>query len=95
MNNYENAKELKNEIEKYVKGQDEAITAVSYAVSLHLQRIAKRRNIKKDNVLIIGPTGCGKTETYRALKENEIRLRVPVRSTYIFTHGSMARNWRS
>ena len=78
MNNYENAKELKNEIEKYVKGQDEAITAVSYAVSLHLQRIAKRRNIKKDNVLIIGPTGCGKTETYRALKENEIRLRVPV-----------------
>ena len=78
MNNYENAKELKKEIEKYVKGQDDAITAVSYAVALHLQRIENNPDIKKDNILAIGPTGSGKTETYRVLKENEINLRVPI-----------------
>ena len=78
MNCYKNAKDLKMEIEKSVKGQDSAITAVSYAVSMHLQRLEAKQKIKKDNILIIGPTGCGKTETYRVLKENEINLRIPV-----------------
>ena len=78
MNCYKNAKELKIEIEKSVKGQDSAITAIAYAVSLHLQRLETKQNIKKDNILIIGPTGCGKTETYRVLKQNELNLHVPV-----------------
>ena len=80
MSDFRNAKELKQDIEKRVKGQDDAITAVAYAVSIHLKRIEKKRfkRIKKDNILLIGPTGCGKTETYRVLKENELNLRVPV-----------------
>ncbi len=78
MNYYTNAKELKKCIENRVKGQTDAVTAISYAVAMHLQRIEKNSTIKKDNILIIGPTGCGKTETYRVLKEIETTLQVPV-----------------
>ena len=84
MNNYRNAKDLKTEIEKFVREQDDAVTAISYAVTLQLRRIEKKCNLKKDNILVIGPTGCGKTETYRALKAIETSLRIP-----IYTFGAL------
>mgnify|MGYP003294467772 CR=1 FL=1 len=53
---------LKKELDKYVVGQDEAKKIISVAVCNHLKRIEANDNLlEKSNILILGPTGCGKT----------------------------------
>jgi len=51
---------------KYVIGQDRAKKALSVSVYNHYKRIGQRGKsadveIQKGNILLIGPTGCGKT----------------------------------
>jgi len=50
---------------QYVVGQDRAKKALSVAVYNHFKRIGSRRptevELQKSNILLIGPTGCGKT----------------------------------
>ena len=57
--------QLKSILDEFVIGQDEAKIALSVAVYNHYKRIAYRGKeeveIKKSNVLLLGPTGCGKT----------------------------------
>ncbi len=57
--------QLKKILDEFVIGQDEAKIALSVAVYNHYKRIAYDGNeeveIKKSNVLMLGPTGCGKT----------------------------------
>lgn len=55
--------EIKEELDKYVIGQDEAKKILSVAVYNHYKRINKKSNvdIQKTNVLMIGPSGSGKT----------------------------------
>ena len=59
--------ELKRKLDDYVIGQDAAKTALSVAVYNHYKRIAhagertSRVEIQKSNVLLLGPTGVGKT----------------------------------
>ena len=54
-------------IKKYVIGQDKAKKVLSVAVHNHYKRLnqdsksSKDVEISKSNVLLIGPTGCGKT----------------------------------
>lgn len=58
---------------EYVVGQDEAKKAISAGVFLHLKRTdlnkkrEKSEKISKSNILIIGPTGSGKTHICRTL----------------------------
>jgi len=59
-------KEIKSELDSYVIGQDDAKKMLSVAVYNHYKRL--RSNAKKDdielaksNILLIGPTGSGKT----------------------------------
>ena len=57
-------KELKDFLDKYVIGQDDAKTVLSVAVANHYKRIqnkSKELELDKANVLLLGPTGCGKT----------------------------------
>jgi len=60
-------KELKAKLDEYVIGQDEAKKALSVAVYNHYKRIFKKvesdedTEIAKSNILLIGPTGSGKT----------------------------------
>lgn len=59
---------------KYVIGQQRAKRAVSIAAYNHLKRIATGRHrrsslLKKSNILLIGPTGSGKTHIARNLAE--------------------------
>ncbi|MCP3943415.1 MAG: ATP-dependent Clp protease ATP-binding subunit ClpX [Desulfobacteraceae bacterium] len=61
-------KEIKGMLDSYVIEQDKAKKVLSVAVYNHYKRLAsvieKNRDdveIQKSNVLIIGPTGCGKT----------------------------------
>lgn len=53
---------LKAELDRYVVGQDEAKKILSVAICNHLKRIESSSKIlEKANILILGPTGCGKT----------------------------------
>ena len=58
-------KEIKEKLDEYVIGQDRAKIALSVAVYNHYKRavsdISDETELKKSNVLLLGPTGCGKT----------------------------------
>lgn len=60
-------KEIKERLDEYVIGQDEAKKSLAVAVYNHYKRInnldAKNDDveIQKSNILMLGPTGCGKT----------------------------------
>jgi ATP-dependent Clp protease ATP-binding subunit ClpX len=52
--------QIKNELDEYVIGQESAKKNLAVAAYNHLKRI-NGCDIRKNNLLIIGPTGCGKT----------------------------------
>ena len=60
-------KELKNFLDNYVIGQEDAKKTLSVAVYNHYKRIMRKSTasddteISKSNVLLVGPTGSGKT----------------------------------
>ena len=57
--------EIKNYMDHYIIGQDDAKVALSVAVYNHYKRIYFENNsdveLQKSNILLIGPTGSGKT----------------------------------
>ena len=57
--------EIKAQLDEYVIGQEEAKIALSVAVYNHYKRIgstgAAKVEIQKSNILMLGPTGVGKT----------------------------------
>jgi ATP-dependent Clp protease ATP-binding subunit ClpX len=59
-------KEIKAKLDEYVIGQNEAKKALSVAVYNHYKRINSAENsdnieVQKSNILLVGPTGVGKT----------------------------------
>ena len=79
-------KEIKAVLDEYVIGQDAAKIALSVAVYNHYKRISSKQNtkgkkkeddgveIQKSNVLLLGPTGVGKTFLAQTLAKT---LKVP------------------
>ncbi len=68
LNNVPSPREIKKILDDYVIGQEEAKKTLSVAVYNHYKRIAHEENsknddveIQKSNILLLGPTGCGKT----------------------------------
>ena len=70
--------EMKAFMDHYIIGQEEAKIALSVAVYNHYKRITFPDNsdvdLQKSNILLIGPTGCGKTLFARTLAK---LLKVP------------------
>lgn len=62
---------LKAKLDEYVIGQDEAKKVLSVAVYNHYKRVATDTmdeiEIEKSNILMLGPTGCGKTYIVKTL----------------------------
>lgn len=62
---------IKASLDEYVVGQEQAKKVMSVAVYNHYKRIASDQKddveIEKSNMLMIGPTGCGKTYLVKTL----------------------------
>ncbi|MCI8759812.1 MAG: ATP-dependent Clp protease ATP-binding subunit ClpX [Clostridia bacterium] len=74
LNDIPSPKEIKKILDDYVIGQEEAKKTLSVAVYNHYKRVAHEENatkdeveIQKSNILLLGPTGCGKTLLARTL----------------------------
>lgn len=63
--------ELKKQLDEYVVGQEQAKKVISVAVYNHYKRVLAQDKvdveIQKSNMLMIGPTGCGKTYLVQTL----------------------------
>lgn len=69
--------EIRKELDRYIVGQDQAKKVLSVAVYNHYKRVNMMESgkdagkdepeIEKSNILLLGPTGCGKTLLARTL----------------------------
>ena len=69
---YLNPVRVKDYLDDFIIGQDDAKMTLSVAVCQHFKRIAKNDSsieLDKTNVLMMGPTGCGKTFLVKKLAE--------------------------
>lgn len=93
---YTNAKAIKAELDAYVMGQEKGTRAISIAIAQHLMQNQNKFPsdlLQTDNVLLIGPTGCGKTETFRTLQKLEKEFRCPV-CMYNILDYSATKSWQ-
>src|SRR5881398_3788608 len=71
MGNDFSPREIVSELDKHIIGQHEAKRAVAIALRNRWRRLqlpeALREEVLPKNILMIGPTGCGKTEIARRL----------------------------
>lgn len=71
MNDVPKPKEIKEFLDKYVIGQDDAKRSIAVAVYNHYKRLAVAHDeeveLDKSNIVLVGPTGTGKTLIARTI----------------------------
>lgn len=71
INNIPAPHKIKAQLDEYIVGQEYAKKVISVAVYNHYKRVATGTmdeiEIEKSNILMIGPTGCGKTYLVKTL----------------------------
>ena len=78
-NEFCNPKRLKQELDQYVLEQDNGTRAIASAIAQHLIQTERfDQDSTTPSVLLVGPTGCGKTQTFITLRKLEEKLGVPV-----------------
>ena len=89
LNDIPSPREIKKVLDDYVIGQEDAKKTLSVAVYNHYKRIAHEEDASKDddveiqksNILLLGPTGCGKTLLSKNISKN-IRCTICNRRCY-------------
>ncbi len=66
--------EIKDHLDQYIIGQERAKRTIAVAVYNHYKRLQYAKNdedieLEKSNILLLGPTGCGKTLIARSLAQ--------------------------
>ena len=77
-------KTLYNELNKYVIGQDEAKKILSVAVYNHYKKMNSKDEFNKSNVLMIGPTGVGKTLLAKTISKY-LKLPIAIVDATVYT----------
>ena len=85
-------RQIVRELDRYIIGQDEAKKSVAIALRNRYRRSmvdeAMRDEISPKNILMIGPTGVGKTEIARRLADSHRRP-----TTYMDNTSKDSWNW--
>ena len=61
-------KEIKNILDKFIIGQEEAKRTISQAIFTHIKINKENASFNEQHTLLIGPSGSGKTELLRVIK---------------------------
>jgi len=92
-------KKIAQELDQYIVGQDEAKKAVAVALRNRIRRQRLSEDMQKDvipkNILMMGPTGVGKTEIARRLAELSDSPFIKVEATRFTEVGYVGKNVES